>query len=182
MTKSVLYRYNTIFQSLYRSGIYKHYDILSYIPISTSIQSNVLCNKRYFAAIPSSSKFLEGPYIGSKLSQIDASKLTITRTNTPKPKLPYHELKFGQLMSDHMLSIDWDYINGWHSPEIIPYQSLSLDPAASVLHYALECFEGMKAYIDKDNNIRLFRPEKNMERINKSAHRLLLPGMYILYI
>lgn len=119
---------------------------------------------------------MAGPYIGSQLPQIDSKQLTITKTTAPRKKLPPAELKFGQLMSDHMLSIDWDFQNGWHAPEIVPYQPLALDPAASVLHYALECFEGMKAYVDSQNRIRLYRPEKNMERMNKSAARLLMPG------
>ncbi|KAI6811909.1 branched-chain amino acid transaminase, partial [Hortaea werneckii] len=60
-------------------------------------------------------------------------------------------------------------------PRITPYQNLSLDPATCVLHYAFEAFEGMKAYKDKDNNVRLFRPDMNMKRMNKSAARIALP-------
>lgn len=44
-----------------------------------------------------------------------------------------------------------------------------------VFHYALEAFEGMKAYLDDNRIIRLFRPEMNMERLNSSAKRLALP-------
>lgn len=64
---------------------------------------------------------------------------------------------------------------GWLPPRITPYQNLSLDPASSVFHYAFECFEGMKAYKDKNGSIRLFRPDKNMERFNKSSARIALP-------
>jgi branched-chain amino acid aminotransferase len=71
--------------------------------------------------------------------------------------------------------IDWDAQKGWHAPRIIPYQALAIDPAASVLHYGLECFEGMKAYLDDEGHIRMFRPDMNMKRICSSAHRLLLP-------
>ncbi|CRK44426.1 hypothetical protein BN1723_016334, partial [Verticillium longisporum] len=59
--------------------------------------------------------------------------------------------------------------------QIIPYQNLSLDPATCVFHYAFECFEGMKAYKDKAGKIRLFRPDKNMARLNKSSARIALP-------
>lgn len=76
---------------------------------------------------------------------------------------------------DHMLVIEWDAKQGWLSPKIIPYQNLSLDPAACVFHYAFECFEGMKAYRDKDGNIRLFRPHNNMERLRTSSRRIALP-------
>ncbi len=74
-----------------------------------------------------------------------------------------------------MLTIEWDQTNGWHEPQIKPYQNLSLDPATCVFHYAFECFEGMKAYRDKTGQVRLFRPDKNMERFNKSAARIALP-------
>jgi branched-chain amino acid aminotransferase len=74
-----------------------------------------------------------------------------------------------------MLSIEWTAADGWLAPRITPYQNLSLDPASCVFHYAFECFEGMKAYKDKNGTTRLFRPEKNMERLNKSSSRIALP-------
>lgn len=74
-----------------------------------------------------------------------------------------------------MLSIEWNAESGWDTPRIVPYQNLSLDPSACVLHYAFECFEGMKAYKDSNGQIRLFRPNKNMERLNKSSSRIALP-------
>jgi hypothetical protein len=77
---------------------------------------------------------------------------------------------------DHMLSLEWTASEGWLPPRITPYQNLSLDPATCVFHYAFECFEGMKAYKDKDGNIRLFRPDRNMARLNKSSARIALPS------
>lgn len=77
--------------------------------------------------------------------------------------------------ADHMLTIEWDKTTGWREPHITPYQNLSLDPATCVFHYAFECFEGMKAYKDREGRVRLFRPDKNMERFNKSAARIALP-------
>ena len=74
-----------------------------------------------------------------------------------------------------MLTIEWSKAKGWKAPEITPYHNLSLDPATCVFHYAFECFEGLKAYKDKAGNIRLFRPDKNMARFNKSAARIALP-------
>jgi len=75
-----------------------------------------------------------------------------------------------------MLSIEWTASEGWFPPRITKYQNLSLDPATCVFHYAFECFEGMKAYKDSRGSIRLFRPDKNMARINKSAARIALPN------
>jgi branched-chain amino acid aminotransferase len=74
-----------------------------------------------------------------------------------------------------MLSLEWTAAKGWLPAKITPYQNLSLDPATCVFHYAFECFEGMKAYKDKDGKIRLFRPDMNMARMNKSSARIALP-------
>lgn len=74
-----------------------------------------------------------------------------------------------------MLQINWDTKHGWAAPEIVPFQNLSLSPATCVFHYAFECFEGMKAYRAKDGSVRLFRPDKNMARLNKSSRRIALP-------
>jgi len=82
---------------------------------------------------------------------------------------------FGRHLSDHMLEIDWDAENGWHYPVISPYHNFAMDPASLCLHYAIECFEGMKAYIDNNKAIRMFRPMDNMHRLNSSAERIALP-------
>ncbi|KAJ5099265.1 Branched-chain-amino-acid aminotransferase [Penicillium argentinense] len=111
----------------------------------------------------------------SQLLGLDPSKLSITKTSTPKELTPNNELVFGRTFTDHMLSIEWTATDGWHTPRIIPYQNLSLDPSTCVFHYAFECFEGMKAYKDHNGGTRLFRPNKNMERLNKSSARIALP-------
>jgi len=108
-------------------------------------------------------------------SDVDSSKLTIELTKAPKFKPPKEELKFGKTTSDHLLEIDWDKKTGWTAPRIRPYSPFQIDPAASVFHYGLECFEGMKAYLDDKDNIRMFRPTKNMERMNSSLKRLYMP-------
>ncbi|KAI4610136.1 branched-chain-amino-acid transaminase bat2 [Alternaria metachromatica] len=113
--------------------------------------------------------------VGEKIQDIDPTKLSITKTTTPKDLLPHEELVFGRNFSDHMLSLEWTATEGWLPARITPYQNLSLDPATCVFHYAFECFEGMKAYKDKNGNIRLFRPDKNMARLNKSSARIALP-------
>jgi branched-chain amino acid aminotransferase len=94
--------------------------------------------------------------------------------NRPSPE----QLSFGKVFSDHMLMIPWNKDTQWDAPQIVPYQNLSLSPAASCLHYGLQCFEGMKAYraVVDDGSVRLFRPDKNMERLSNSMHRLCLPG------
>lgn len=103
-------------------------------------------------------------------------KISITLTSAPKTK-PQDESKlgFGTVYTDHMFLMDFDAGKGWHNPRIVPYGPISLDPAAMCLHYGQEVFEGMKAYRGKDGKIRLFRPEKNMARLNSSNDRLCIP-------
>ena len=71
--------------------------------------------------------------------------------------------------------MNYDEGEGWHNPRIVPYGPFELDPAAMVLHYAQEIFEGMKAYRTADGSIQLFRPDKNMARMNVSCERLCIP-------
>lgn len=84
---------------------------------------------------------------------------------------------FGKVFSDHMVSIDWDEERGWHNASVIPYGPIPIDPAAAVLHYAQEIFEGLKAYRLADGGIALFRPEANAARFNASARRLAMPEL-----
>jgi len=87
----------------------------------------------------------------------------------------FNNLKFGQVFTDHMF--ECDYENGaWKTPKIRPYQALAFDPSAKVFHYGQADFEGMKAYKDENNDVWLFRPDQNQERINKSAERLDMPA------
>jgi branched-chain amino acid aminotransferase len=82
---------------------------------------------------------------------------------------------FGTTFSDHMVSAHWDEAQGWHQAEVLPYGPITLDPAAAVLHYAQEIFEGLKAYRFGNGEIALFRPEANAARFNASAQRLAMP-------
>ncbi|GAA0275852.1 branched-chain amino acid aminotransferase [Alteraurantiacibacter aestuarii] len=82
---------------------------------------------------------------------------------------------FGKVFTDHMVSIDWDEGTGWHNATLCPRGPIALDPAASVLHYAQEIFEGMKAYRLDDGSMALFRPDQNAQRFNDSARRLAMP-------
>jgi branched-chain amino acid aminotransferase len=84
---------------------------------------------------------------------------------------------FGRVFTDHMVTIEWDVAQGWHAPTIGPRGPIALDPAASVLHYAQEIFEGMKAYRLADGSMALFRPDANAKRFNDSARRLAMPEL-----
>ncbi|GMM28639.1 branched-chain-amino-acid transaminase [Martiniozyma asiatica (nom. inval.)] len=113
--------------------------------------------------------------MSSTVAGLDATKLKITKTATPKTRLPNEELVFGQTFTDHMLCIPHNKKTGWGVPEIKPYGPLTLDPSSCVFHYAFELFEGLKAYKDAQGNVRMFRVDKNMARMNKSAERICLP-------
>ena len=85
---------------------------------------------------------------------------------------------FGKLFTDHMVVIDYDEDKGgWHKATLGPREAISLDPAAAVLHYAQEIFEGMKAYKQGDDTLALFRPEQNARRFNESARRMAMPEL-----
>mmetsp|Transcript_20050 Transcript_20050/g.34107 ORF Transcript_20050/g.34107 Transcript_20050/m.34107 type:complete len:306 (+) Transcript_20050:166-1083(+) len=117
-----------------------------------------------------------GLVVGYKTS-IDLSQLHIIPTDSPKEMMPREDLMFGKSFSDHMLEVDWDADQGWHDPVISKYHFFNISPAATALHYGIECFEGMKAYKDANGDIRLFRPEKNMARFNSSMERLAMPTL-----
>ncbi|KAB0800491.1 hypothetical protein PPYR_06231 [Photinus pyralis] len=101
---------------------------------------------------------------------------TLAEPNQLRSKPDVSELKFGQVFTDHMLKIFYhEALGGWQKPAIIPFENISLHPAAKVLHYAIELFEGLKAYRGVDGKIRVFRPDLNMNRMNLSAKGTGLP-------
>ena len=104
-------------------------------------------------------------------------EIKIEKTINPGKMPPEDQLGFGKVFSDHMFVMDYDREQGWHDARIIPFGYLSLHPAATVLHYGAEVFEGLKAYRTEKGDIRLFRPMENIKRLNRSAERLCLPEL-----
>lgn len=102
-------------------------------------------------------------------------KISITKTTNPKQKPDQSNLGFGTYFTDHMFIMDYTEGKGWHDPRIVPYAPLEIDPATMVLHYGQAIFEGLKAYKAKNGHILLFRPDKNMARVNSSNDRLVIP-------
>lgn len=92
-------------------------------------------------------------------------------------KLPnMHGVPFGTIFSPHQVHIDWTKKGGWQDPQLIDFGNLSIPIQAGSLHYGLQCFEGLKAYYAPgDKTIRLFRPEMNAARMNRSMARLAFP-------
>ncbi|QIQ85725.1 branched-chain amino acid aminotransferase [Erythrobacter sp.] len=108
--------------------------------------------------------------------------MDFTRLPHPSPTPPERRAEliadpgFGKVFTDHMVAIDYDEEKGgWQEAVLAPRGPIALDPAASVLHYAQEIFEGMKAYAHADGGLALFRPEANARRFNASARRMAMP-------
>ena len=101
------------------------------------------------------------------LQPLDASKLKFTKTTTPMtvPEPGDPIIDTSSQCTDHMITAVWKASTGWDAPELRPYGNLSIAPTASVLHYATECFEGLKMYRGYDGKLRLFRPDCNCKRM-----------------
>lgn len=103
-------------------------------------------------------------------------EIRVELTKNPKEKpQDQSKLGFGNYYTDHMFLMNYDEGQGWHDPRIVPYAPIALDPAAMCLHYGQEVFEGLKAYRTADGRILLFRPDRNMARLNVSNDRLCIP-------
>lgn len=91
-------------------------------------------------------------------------------------EVDFADLGFGNTFSDHMFSMR--YANGqWQGPEIIPYGPIVLEPGCVTLHYGQSVFEGMKAFHGIDDRIRVFRPDRNAQRMQESCARLCIPAL-----
>ncbi len=100
-------------------------------------------------------------------------------TKRPASKLSeidFSNLGFGKFYSDHMLVKVYEH-GAWKESEIVPYEYFPISPANITLHYGQSIFEGMKAFRGDDGIVRLFRPEKNIARLNISAERMAIPQL-----
>ena len=103
--------------------------------------------------------------------------ICITKAAQKKPKPKDKDLAFGTDFTDHMFLVDFEDEKGWYDPRIEPYGPLALDPATAVLHYGQGLFEGLKAFRGKDGKIRLFRPDKHVARLNRTAEKMCIPTL-----
>jgi branched-chain amino acid aminotransferase len=90
-----------------------------------------------------------------------------------------NKLGFGNIFTDHMLTIEFSANNGgWQKPVIEALGNLPLHPATMVLHYGQQVFEGLKAFTGQnEKDILVFRPDMNIARFNKSCERLCIPTL-----
>src|SRR5712664_4330086 len=103
--------------------------------------------------------------------------IRVTRTTHKKEKPKDKDLSFGTVFTDHMFVMDFEEEKGWYDPRVEPYGPFPLDPAAAVLHYAQAVFDGLKAFRGRDGQVRLFRPQKHVERLIQSSQRLCIPPL-----
>ncbi|GGH88992.1 branched-chain amino acid aminotransferase [Pullulanibacillus pueri] len=103
--------------------------------------------------------------------------IDFVKANLEKEKQPAHALGFGKYFTDHMFMMDYNEEQGWHEPRILPYQPLTMEPSSMVFHYGQAIFEGLKAYRTPEGKIQLFRPDKNIERLNFSCQRMSIPTL-----
>jgi branched-chain amino acid aminotransferase len=103
--------------------------------------------------------------------------IRISQATVKKTKPRDSELTFGTVFTDHMFIMDFQEEKGWYDPRIEPYGPIALDPAAAVLHYAQAVFDGLKAFRGRDGRVRLFRPQKHVERLVQSSQRLCIPPL-----
>jgi branched-chain amino acid aminotransferase len=101
--------------------------------------------------------------------------IKIEKAKQLKEKPNSDQLVFGTKFTDHMFMMDYTEGVGWHDPKIMPYQPLVLEPSCMVFHYGQEMFEGLKAYKSSKGKILLFRPDKNIERMNVTNDRICIP-------
>ncbi|EFY96569.1 hypothetical protein MAA_08066 [Metarhizium robertsii ARSEF 23] len=108
---------------------------------------------------------------GGQKAPLDASKLTYSLTKSPRPVPDQATANAGDetIATDHMVTATWKASTGWGAPELKPYGPLSLMPTASCLHYATECFEGLKVFRGHDGRLRVFRPDRNCARMHIRA-------------
>ena len=103
--------------------------------------------------------------------------IRITRTTSKKDKPKDKDLAFGNVFTDHMFVANFEEEKGWYDPRVEPYAPFPLNPATAVLHYGQSLFEGLKGFRGRDGKIRLFRPDKHVARLNRTAERMCIPTL-----
>jgi len=103
--------------------------------------------------------------------------IRITKTTSKRDKPKDKDLAFGNVFTDHMFVANFEEEKGWYDPRVEPYAPFPLDPATAVLHYGQSLFEGLKAFRGRDGKIRLFRPDKHVARLNRTAERMCIPAL-----
>ena len=146
-------------------------------PLQTSSSELTYIGNTHTVVKTAPSVTLDSNY-SPRLKELDADKLIFARNPKPHavPEPDSPDVWTQSVCTDHMITCQWTSAEGWAAPHLQPYGPLHLMPTASVLHYATECFEGLKFYRGYDTKLRLFRPNCNTRRMLNSATRIALPA------
>src|SRR2546421_4647632 len=139
-------------------------------PISRSVRLLRMC--RHAGSVSAAQQEMDIPR-----GDVMNDAIRITRTATKKEKPKDKDLAFGNVFTDHMFVMNFQEEKGWYDPRVEPYGPFAMDPATAVLHYGQGLFEGLKAFRGRDGKIRLFRPQKHVERLNRTAERMCIPTL-----
>lgn len=151
--------------------------------MSSAISPSNIFKRRQLLFVYQSSKIILASKTSVKLNDptagFKANELQIIQCQNnelqPKPD-PNSKIAFGHCFTDYMFRCDWDRDLGWSVPNIAKIANLDLHPGSKVLQYAIETFEGSKAFRGDDNRVRFFRLDENIKRLHRSAMRLALPS------
>lgn len=143
-----------------------------------NLEDGIRDNRKYYSENNADDDKGKG---GARIISATPDSFHIQRVQNPTPAERVAEILrnpgFGSFFTDHMVVIDWNQEAGWHNARVQPYQDFHLDPATTVFHYGQAVFEGIKAYRQPDGSIATFRPERNAQRMQASAHRLAMPEL-----
>lgn len=108
--------------------------------------------------------------------------MKIIKREVLKEKPDFTNLGFGKIFTDYMFVMDYEEGKGWLDPRIEPYGPISLEPSAMIFHYGQETFEGLKAYKNEKDEVRMFRMRDNLERMNRSNDRMGMPAIDVDFV
>lgn len=115
------------------------------------------------------------PRPSARARRSSTSIIDVTLTDRPRTPPEAGALRFGEVFTDHMFLLDHAH-GAWSNARVVPFGPLPLSPAAAVLHYAQAMFEGLKAYRGVDGRVRIFRIDRHIARLARSAARLCMPA------
>ena len=91
-----------------------------------------------------------------------------------KKDIKWTELGFNYIKTDKRYISYWKD-GSWDDGQLVEDNMIKINEGSTCLHYGQECFEGLKAYSNKDGGIQLFRPDENAKRMQSSCERVLMP-------
>src|SRR5258706_649679 len=99
-------------------------------------------------------------------AMVETQKISVQKTSQSKiSEVDFNDLPFGKVFADHMFMAD--YTEGeWKNLRVLPYGHLPMSPASPTIHYGQSIFEGLKAFPLSGDEVLIFRPLANLNRMN----------------